>query len=382
MKRKLPVSLKFVLGVPVLVSMYGFFSVILLRKFSLAFIFLLTGIVPFLIIWFYLNAGQLKRKSENIFFTSYLFFSVVILPIFNVWMVELRIGKDITVNWGEIDVLFGFWFLYAILPLLLCISLKYLRDSSSRHVIIGNLLGMLIASGVIVLVQYYFSGPIRSDFHRSYYSIEYYNRYTKTWYPGGTKAYGGYGGNELVVVNFLEVLAVFYLTGALFYFLRKLLHDRLNRIRWRTKKLVIWMNRQYVKIKQNKVIGNAHFILKDKGLLVFLGSAVVFILNIVIFLSHMEKAIRISAIAVKTESEALLILDKLKSGEDFVNLAKNYGEGEKSGSWGYVATHHLSEKIKTKLLPLKTGKPSEVIKLDQYYYILMKTDEKFTLFRK
>ncbi len=88
---------------------------------------------------------------------------------------------------------------------------------------------------------------------------------------------------------------------------------------------------------------------------------------------------RISAILVKAKPEAQKILLKLESGADFAELARNHSIGpgkEEGGDIGYFAPGDLMEELKAVAVNLKIGEYSGIIKTDNGFFVLMKTEEK------
>jgi tetratricopeptide (TPR) repeat protein len=87
---------------------------------------------------------------------------------------------------------------------------------------------------------------------------------------------------------------------------------------------------------------------------------------------------RISVIQVKTESAAREVLQRLNAGGDFADLAFQYSIGpgkEEGGDIGYFAPEEMVETLDAVAVALKVGEYSDVIRINEDYPILMKTDE-------
>ncbi len=89
---------------------------------------------------------------------------------------------------------------------------------------------------------------------------------------------------------------------------------------------------------------------------------------------------RISVIQVKTESAAREVLQRLNAGGDFADLAFQYSIGpgkEEGGDMGYFAPGEMVAAVNTVAVSLKVGEYSDIIRTEDHYLILMKTDEGF-----
>ena len=79
-------------------------------------------------------------------------------------------------------------------------------------------------------------------------------------------------------------------------------------------------------------------------------------------------------ITVPTEGEAKTILAKIKKGEDFAGLAKQYSKDEyagKGGNLGIVRPGKLTPDLEKVVFSLKEGEASPVVKSDQGYVIIL-----------
>jgi tetratricopeptide (TPR) repeat protein len=84
----------------------------------------------------------------------------------------------------------------------------------------------------------------------------------------------------------------------------------------------------------------------------------------------------ISAILVKTKTEAQEILQKLNSGANFSELAKQYSIGpgkEKGGDLGYFAPGDMMKELNDVAVKLKVGQCSGIIETSDGYFVIKKT---------
>ncbi len=90
--------------------------------------------------------------------------------------------------------------------------------------------------------------------------------------------------------------------------------------------------------------------------------------------------IRASHILVKTEEEAKRILERLKKGEDFAEMAKKYsidtGSAKNGGDLGYFSPGQMVPEFERAAARLKTGEVSEPVKTQFGYHIIKVTDKK------
>jgi len=90
--------------------------------------------------------------------------------------------------------------------------------------------------------------------------------------------------------------------------------------------------------------------------------------------------IRASHILVKTEAEAKQILEKLKKGGNFAELAKKYsidpGSAKNGGDLGYFSSGQMVPEFEQAAAKLKPGEISEPVKTKFGYHIIKVTDRK------
>ena len=90
--------------------------------------------------------------------------------------------------------------------------------------------------------------------------------------------------------------------------------------------------------------------------------------------------IKASHILVKTEAEAKKILERLKKGEDFAELAKKYsidtGSAKNGGDLGYFSPGQMVPEFEQAASKLKPGEISEPVKTKFGYHIIKVTDKK------
>lgn len=90
--------------------------------------------------------------------------------------------------------------------------------------------------------------------------------------------------------------------------------------------------------------------------------------------------IKASHILVKTEEEAKRILDRLKKGEDFAEMAKKYsidnGSAKNGGDLGYFSPGQMVPEFERAAARLKTGEVSGPVKTQFGYHIIKVTDKK------
>jgi len=88
----------------------------------------------------------------------------------------------------------------------------------------------------------------------------------------------------------------------------------------------------------------------------------------------MSNKIKCSHILVEKQSESLVILEKIKSGEKFGNLAKEFstdkGSGKKEGSLGYFTKGMMVKPFEDAAFKLQIGEISEPIKTEFGYHII------------
>jgi peptidyl-prolyl cis-trans isomerase C len=90
--------------------------------------------------------------------------------------------------------------------------------------------------------------------------------------------------------------------------------------------------------------------------------------------------IRASHILVKTEEEAKKILERLKKGEDFTQLAKKYSidtvSAKNGGDLGFFSRGQMAPEFEAAASKLKPGEISDPIKTQFGYHIIKVTDKK------
>jgi len=88
----------------------------------------------------------------------------------------------------------------------------------------------------------------------------------------------------------------------------------------------------------------------------------------------MSIKIKCSHILVEKQREALTILEKIKNGEKFGNLAKQFstdtGSGEKEGSLGYFTKGMMVKPFEEAAFKLQVGEISEPVKSEFGYHII------------
>ncbi|MFN2746915.1 MULTISPECIES: peptidylprolyl isomerase [Bacillus] len=98
------------------------------------------------------------------------------------------------------------------------------------------------------------------------------------------------------------------------------------------------------------------------------------------YYDSLKGKIRASHILVKDKKTAEEVEKKLKKGEKFEDLAKEYstdGTAEKGGDLGWFAKEGEMDKTFSKAaFALKTGEVSEPVKTDYGYHIIKKTEER------
>ena len=88
----------------------------------------------------------------------------------------------------------------------------------------------------------------------------------------------------------------------------------------------------------------------------------------------MANKIKCSHILVKKQSEALEILDKIKNGEKFGKMARQFstdsGSAKRDGSLGYFGRGKMVKEFENAAFTLQTGEISEPIKTQYGYHII------------
>lgn len=92
------------------------------------------------------------------------------------------------------------------------------------------------------------------------------------------------------------------------------------------------------------------------------------------------ESIEVSHILVEDEETAQKVLDKLKAGEDFAELAKEYSTdtatAENGGELGFITSGEMVEEFEKAAFALKVGEISDIVKTDYGYHIIKATDYK------
>ena len=80
---------------------------------------------------------------------------------------------------------------------------------------------------------------------------------------------------------------------------------------------------------------------------------------------------------MEKQSESLVILEKMKAGEKFGNLAKEFstdkGSGKKEGNLGYFTKGMMVKPFEDTAFKLQIGEISEPIKTEFGYHIIKRT---------
>ena len=88
----------------------------------------------------------------------------------------------------------------------------------------------------------------------------------------------------------------------------------------------------------------------------------------------MADKIKCSHILVKKQSEAIEILDKIKNGEKFGKMARQFstdsGSAKRDGSLGYFGRGKLGKEFENAAFALQAGQISEPIKTQYGYHII------------
>ncbi len=88
----------------------------------------------------------------------------------------------------------------------------------------------------------------------------------------------------------------------------------------------------------------------------------------------MANKIKCSHILVKKQSEAIEILDKIKNGEKFGKMARQFstdsGSAKRDGSLGYFGRGKMVKEFENAAFALQTGEISEPIKTQYGYHII------------
>ena len=90
----------------------------------------------------------------------------------------------------------------------------------------------------------------------------------------------------------------------------------------------------------------------------------------------MSTKVRASHILVEKQSQALKVLEELKAGTDFRELAKKYStcpSSKKGGDLGQFGRGQMVREFEQTAFALKTGQVSEPVKTQFGYHIIKRT---------
>ncbi len=90
----------------------------------------------------------------------------------------------------------------------------------------------------------------------------------------------------------------------------------------------------------------------------------------------MSTKVRASHILVEKQSQALKVLEELKAGADFKELAKKYStcpSGKKGGDLGQFDRGQMVREFEQAAFALKTGRISEPVKTQFGYHLIKRT---------
>ena len=92
----------------------------------------------------------------------------------------------------------------------------------------------------------------------------------------------------------------------------------------------------------------------------------------------MANKIKCSHILVQKQSEALALLERLKKGESFANLAKELsidkGSGKRGGDLGYFGRGMMVKPFEEVAFKLEKGQTSEPVKTEFGYHVIKRLD--------
>jgi parvulin-like peptidyl-prolyl isomerase len=90
----------------------------------------------------------------------------------------------------------------------------------------------------------------------------------------------------------------------------------------------------------------------------------------------MSTKVKASHILVEKQSQALKVLEELKAGADFRELAKKYStcpSGKKGGDLGQFGRGQMAREFEQAAFALRTGQVSEPVKTQFGYHIIKRT---------
>ncbi len=91
----------------------------------------------------------------------------------------------------------------------------------------------------------------------------------------------------------------------------------------------------------------------------------------------MPKDVNCAHILVKTEKEASIILDRLKKGEKFTNIAKEVSlcpSGKKGGNLGNFGRGKMVKEFENAAFALQKGQTSPIVKTKFGYHIIKRLE--------
>ena len=92
----------------------------------------------------------------------------------------------------------------------------------------------------------------------------------------------------------------------------------------------------------------------------------------------MANKIRCSQILVQKQSDALAVLERLKKGESFANLAKELsidkGSGKRGGDLGSFGRGMMVKPFEEAAFKLEKGQLSEPVKTEFGYHVIKRVD--------
>jgi len=89
--------------------------------------------------------------------------------------------------------------------------------------------------------------------------------------------------------------------------------------------------------------------------------------------------VRACHILVKTEKEARDLVEQIKTGKDFTELARKYSEcpsGKRGGDLGFFTKGQMVKEFEDTAFTMERGQVSEPVKTQFGYHIIMVTDSR------
>jgi len=89
--------------------------------------------------------------------------------------------------------------------------------------------------------------------------------------------------------------------------------------------------------------------------------------------------VRASHILVKTQNEAQELLNQIKSGKDFVELAKMHSEcpsGKRGGDLGFFARGQMVKEFENVAFNMNSGQVSDPVKTQFGFHLIKVTDKR------